>query len=136
MTTEATDSSQPTPPLGVSSSEGLGLAPERARVGDTVECDVRLPYPQTHRLTLETRAAADYANKLLADKSSGWRLVACAALLTGCVDMVQPADIAVAEELCAKRGGYAHAQRWERGAVLDVNCKDGTQIQVRLPKKA
>ena len=59
-----------------------------------------------------------------------------AAALAGCVDMVQPPDIAVAEELCAKRGGYAHAQRWERGAVLDVNCKDGTQLQVRLPKKA
>ena len=58
-----------------------------------------------------------------------------AAALAGCVDMVQPPDIAVAEELCAKRGGYAHAQRWERGAVLDVNCKDGTQLQVRLPKK-
>ena len=34
------------------------------------------------------------------------------------------------------RGGYAHAQRWERGAVLGINCKDGTQLQVRLPKKA
>ena len=55
--------------------------------------------------------------------------------VAGCVDMVQPPDIAVAEELCAKRGGYAHAQRWERGAVLDVNCKDGTQMNVRLPKK-
>jgi hypothetical protein len=59
-----------------------------------------------------------------------------AAALAGCVDMVQPPDIAVAEELCAKRGGYAHAQRWERGTVLDINCKDGTQLQVRLPKKA
>ena len=59
-----------------------------------------------------------------------------AAALAGCMDMVQPTDIAVAEELCAKRGGYAHAQRWERGAVLDVNCKDGTQLNVRLPKKA
>lgn len=59
-----------------------------------------------------------------------------AAALAGCVDMVQPPDIAVAEELCAKRGGYANAQRWERGAVLDINCKDGTQLQVRLPKKA
>ena len=59
-----------------------------------------------------------------------------AAALAGCVDMVQPPDIAVAEELCAKRGGYSHAQRWERGTVLDVNCKDGTQPQVRLPKTA
>ena len=53
----------------------------------------------------------------------------------GCTGMTQPEDNAVAEELCAKRGGYAHAQRWERGAVLDVNCKDGTQLNVRLPKK-
>ena len=56
--------------------------------------------------------------------------------VAGCSSMTQPEDIAVAEELCAKRGGYAHAQRWERGSVLDVNCKDGTQLQVRLPKKA
>lgn len=49
------------------------LAPERASVGDTVECDVREPRPQTHRLTLETPASADYATKLLADPRSGWR---------------------------------------------------------------
>ena len=47
--------------------------PERASVGDTVECDVRQPYPQTHRLTLETQAAADYATKLLRNPVSGWR---------------------------------------------------------------
>lgn len=28
-----------------------------------------------------------------------------------------------------------HATRWERGTVLDIACKDGTQLQVRLPKK-
>lgn len=55
--------------------------------------------------------------------------------VAGCMDMVQPLDVAIAEELCAKRGGYVHVQRWERGAVLDVNCKDGTQLQVRPPKK-
>lgn len=48
-------------------------APERASIGDTVECDVREPHPQTHRLTLETQAAADYATKLLATPRSGWR---------------------------------------------------------------
>ena len=52
------------------------------------------------------------------------------------MDMVQPGDTAVAEELCAKRGGYSHVLRWERGALLDVNCKDGTTMNVRLPKKA
>lgn len=46
-----------------------------ARVGDTVACDVREPYPQTHRLTLETPAAAAHATELLQDKGSGWRLV-------------------------------------------------------------
>ena len=53
----------------------------------------------------------------------------------GCTGMTQPEDIAVAEELCAKRGGYSHAQRWERGTVMDITCKDGTQLQVRVPKK-
>lgn len=47
--------------------------PERAEVGDTVECDIRWPYPRTERLTLTTKRAADYASKLLADPRSGWR---------------------------------------------------------------
>jgi hypothetical protein len=51
------------------------------------------------------------------------------------MDMVQPPDVALADELCSKRGGYVHVQRWERGAVLDVTCKDGTQLNVRPPKK-
>ncbi len=49
----------------------------------------------------------------------------------GCSSMTQPEDIAVAEELCAKRGGYAHVARHERGANLHINCKDGTHIDVR-----
>ena len=49
------------------------LVPERAFVGDTVECDIRQPYPRTERLTLTTQKAADYACKLLADTRSGWR---------------------------------------------------------------
>lgn len=49
------------------------LVPERAFVGDTVECDIRQPYPRTERLTLTTQRAADYASKLLSDKRSGWR---------------------------------------------------------------
>ena len=53
----------------------------------------------------------------------------------GCSSMTQPEDIAVAEELCAKRGGYTHVSRYERGANLLINCKDGTHIDVRLPKK-
>lgn len=51
--------------------------------------------------------------------------------LAGCTGMTQPEDIAVAEELCTKRGGYAHVARHERGANLTINCKDGTHIDVR-----
>lgn len=47
--------------------------------------------------------------------------------------MTQPEDIAVAEELCGKRGGFTHVARFERGAILNINCKDGAQIEVRLP---
>lgn len=53
----------------------------------------------------------------------------------GCSGMTQPEDIAVAEELCAKRGGFTHVSRYERGANLHINCKDGTQIDVRRPTK-
>lgn len=51
------------------------LADRLARVGDTVACDVRQPRRETLALTLETPAAAAYANGLLADPRSGWRLV-------------------------------------------------------------
>ena len=50
------------------------LWPERANVGDVVAVDVRHPYTQTLRLTLETQAAADKANALLAMEPKVWRL--------------------------------------------------------------
>lgn len=56
--------------------------------------------------------------------------------LAGCSAMTHPEDIAVAEELCSKRGGFAHVARYERGKNLLINCKDGTHLDVRLPKKA
>lgn len=43
--------------------------------GDTVECDVREPYPRTHRLTLMTPEATAFANELLARPNTPWRLV-------------------------------------------------------------
>lgn len=46
----------------------------KAQIGDVMIVNVREPRPQTHRLTLQTQAAADYANQLLNDPSSGWEL--------------------------------------------------------------
>jgi putative hemolysin len=57
-------------------------------------------------------------------------------LVSACTDMTQPEDVAIAEELCAKRGGYSHAARFERGKVLTINCKDGTHIDVRPGDRA
>ena len=51
------------------------LAPERAGLGDTIICGVRNPYPHTIAMKLETPASVAYANKLLARKAGGWRLV-------------------------------------------------------------
>lgn len=48
--------------------------PKLARVGDRIECDVRHPFPQTIRMTLDTPAATAHANELLTDPKSGWRL--------------------------------------------------------------
>lgn len=56
------------------SKPGTRLPPQLARVGDSVECDVRHPFRQTLRLVLETPAAAAHANDLLMDPNSGWRL--------------------------------------------------------------
>jgi hypothetical protein len=65
-----------TPPMAVGSTAPVGrLMPEFARVGDTVACDVRHPYPRTISMTLETPAAAAHASMLLQDKARGWRLV-------------------------------------------------------------
>ena len=45
-----------------------------ATLNDTIECNVTTPCKQTIRLSLKTPRSVAYANKLLADKSSGWRL--------------------------------------------------------------
>jgi hypothetical protein len=58
-------------------------------------------------------------------------LLACA-MLTACSSMTEPEDIAVAEDFCAKRGGYTHVARYQRGKQLLINCKDGTHIDVLL----
>jgi hypothetical protein len=121
-------------PTNVGSNDQLGLGPERESVEDALLI-VESYGPWGADLNDAHRRQIVLADEVLRLR----RIVAtvgAALALAGCMDMVQPTDIAVAEELCAKRGGYAHAQRWERGAVLDVNCKDGTQLQVRLPKKA
>jgi hypothetical protein len=71
----ATDAPTQQPAVGAPLERDVWrLEPERATVGDVVAVDVRHPYPQTLRLTLETQAATDYANKLLARAGSGWRL--------------------------------------------------------------
>jgi hypothetical protein len=46
-----------------------------AKVGDTIETSVRHPVPRVIRLRLDTPAACGYANVLLSDAKSGWRLV-------------------------------------------------------------
>lgn len=58
-------------------------------------------------------------------------LIALAAL-AGCSSMTHPEDIALAEELCSKRGGFTHVARYERGMNILINCKDGTHLDVRL----
>lgn len=63
-------------------------------------------------------------------------LLASGVLVAGCSGMTEPEDIAVAEELCAKRGGFTHVSRFERGKQLTINCKDGTLIDVRPGSRA
>lgn len=59
-------------------------------------------------------------------------LLALVAVLAGCSAMTQPEDIAIAEELCAKRGGFTHVARYQHGKNLLINCKDGLYLDVRL----
>lgn len=55
--------------------------------------------------------------------------------LAACSQMVEPTDIEIANELCAKRGGYTHVYRYEHGKNLLMNCKDGTQLDVRVAER-
>jgi hypothetical protein len=52
----------------------LAVHQQIARIGDTIECDVRHPFQHTIRMKLETPAAAAHGNDLLRDPKSGWRL--------------------------------------------------------------
>jgi hypothetical protein len=53
----------------------MEMAKPHAKVGDRLQCDLRIPTQRTLTMVLSTPQAAAYANELLADKSSGWRLV-------------------------------------------------------------
>ena len=55
--------------------------------------------------------------------------------LSGCGGMTEPGDIAVAEDLCSKRGGFSSVSRYEHGWHLVINCNDGTLLDVRPPKR-
>jgi hypothetical protein len=52
--------------------------------------------------------------------------------LAGCSSMTQPEDIALAEEMCSKRGGFSSVARYERGKNIIIVCRDGAVIDVRL----
>lgn len=52
--------------------------------------------------------------------------------LAACSRMTTPEDIAIATEMCAKRGGYASVSSYERGEVVNAVCTDGLVIEVRL----
>lgn len=93
---------------------------EPGRSGSGVKREVRPVVEQIARLPSDWRLRATMAALLASD-----------VLVAGCSGMTQPEDIAVAEELCAKRGGFTHVARSERGKQLTINCKDGTFMDVR-----
>ena len=74
------------------------------------------------------------------DRLVNWLAVAlvmliAAFMLSWCSGMTQPEDIAPAQELCAKRGGFTHVSRYEMGKNIIINCADGTFLDVRLNAK-
>ena len=42
-------------------------------VGDSIELDIDFPFPWTWKIELTTGEAAESANLLLSDETSGWR---------------------------------------------------------------
>jgi hypothetical protein len=63
--------------------------PGVAKIGSTIICGVRNPYPRTIAMTLETPAAVAYANNLLRSKGGSWRLVEMSKL-DSCVRTKEP----------------------------------------------
>jgi hypothetical protein len=110
---------------GMSTIYGDGFVADRfARVGDTVECDVRHPYPKTLRLVLETPAAAACANDLLMDPKSGWRLVSPRGVRA--VDPVEPKLICPA---CGKDRYKEGCQRNPMGCPMVAKAQDVSGVQ-------
>lgn len=58
-------------------------------------------------------------------------LILISVALTGCAGQAQPEDIVTAEQQCARHGGYASVARYEHGRNVQINCKDGTYIDLR-----
>jgi hypothetical protein len=52
----------------------MSILDSLARVGNTIECDCKHPYPHTLSVTLNTPQACALGNDLLMDPTSGWRL--------------------------------------------------------------
>jgi hypothetical protein len=57
-------------------------------------------------------------------------------VLAGCSSEAQPDDILVAKEMCGRHGGFTQIERYEHGVNLVITCTDGTNIDVRLKKRA
>lgn len=56
------------------SKAGVVPVQDRAELGDTIACDVRMPRPETIAMRLDTPASVAHANTLLAG-DWGWRLL-------------------------------------------------------------
>lgn len=63
-----------TTPLPVTSNTAVVNLGDFAKVGDTIECDVKHPYPHTLSARLNTLESCAYGNDLLLNPNSGWRL--------------------------------------------------------------
>lgn len=46
-----------------------------ARIGDQLETELKHPHPHAVRMTLQTEASCKYADKLLAGRIGGWKLL-------------------------------------------------------------
>lgn len=54
---------------------------EPARIGDSMQTDLKFPHPHTVTVVLETPGAVAFANKLLESRPEAWRIVRAAAAL-------------------------------------------------------
>jgi hypothetical protein len=54
-----------------------------------------------------------------------------ALILSACGQSITNAEVSIAQQQCAERGGWETVARYEHGRDVVVTCKDGARLEIR-----